>query len=90
MDALMSATHVVTSVPPAGLPLYDPVTRSQLRLLRRRAEAAAAGDAPWLQWLGVLSSTSVYGDHGGDWVDERCGRQSNGATPNLGGKYLGG
>ncbi|MCB9990379.1 MAG: SDR family oxidoreductase [Rhodospirillales bacterium] len=23
-----------------------------------------------LQWVGYLSSTSVYGDHGGDWVDE--------------------
>lgn len=70
MDALMSASHVVSSIPPAGLPLYDPVTRAQLALLRRRAEAAAAGDAPPLQWLGVLSSTSVYGDHGGGWVDE--------------------
>ena len=24
------------------------------------------------KWLGYLSSTSVYGDWGGAWVDERC------------------
>lgn len=24
-----------------------------------------------LDWLGYLSSTGVYGDYGGDWVDER-------------------
>ena len=24
-----------------------------------------------LRWVGYLSSTSVYGDHAGDWVDER-------------------
>jgi hypothetical protein len=70
LAALMSASHVVTSIPPAGLPLYDPVTRGQLALLRARARAAAEGAAPPLRWLGVLSSTSVYGDHGGDWVDE--------------------
>ncbi len=68
--ALEAASHIVTSIPPAGLPLYDPVTRDQLRAVRRRARAARAGDAPPLRWLGVLSSTSVYGDHGGGWVDE--------------------
>ena len=26
------------------------------------------------KWLGYLSSTSVYGDWGGAWVDERCTR----------------
>ena len=24
-----------------------------------------------LRWVGYLSSTSVYGNHGGAWVDER-------------------
>lgn len=68
----MSASHVLTSVPPAGLHLYDPVTRSQLAALAARAAAARAGAAAPLAWLGVLSSTSVYGDHAGGWVDERC------------------
>lgn len=27
-------------------------------------------DLPNLKWLGVLSSTGVYGDHQGNWVDE--------------------
>ena len=26
--------------------------------------------APHVRWLGYLSTTGVYGDHGGDWVDE--------------------
>lgn len=26
--------------------------------------------APNLEWVGYLSTTGVYGDHGGDWVDE--------------------
>ncbi|MBB4172833.1 SDR family oxidoreductase [Sulfitobacter noctilucicola] len=26
--------------------------------------------APKLRWAGYLSTTGVYGDHGGDWVDE--------------------
>jgi len=70
VDALFNASHVITSIPPAGLHLYDPVTRDQLRLLKQRAHASRAGDAPPLRWMGVLSSTSVYGDHGGGWVDE--------------------
>ena len=31
----------------------------------------AIGDAaPQLRWVGYLSTTGVYGDHGGEWVDE--------------------
>ena len=33
-----------------------------------RAEITAA--APQMHWLGYLSTTGVYGDHQGDWVDE--------------------
>ena len=55
--ALVRATHILSSVPPAGD--VDPVL-------------AAYGDhlarAP--AWLGYLSSTGVYGDVGGAWVDE--------------------
>ncbi|WP_126172955.1 SDR family NAD(P)-dependent oxidoreductase [Altericroceibacterium xinjiangense] len=53
--ALRSATHVLSSVPPAGG--IDPV-------LDR------FGDALDHPWLGYLSSTGVYGDAGGAWVDE--------------------
>lgn len=58
--ALDSATHVLVSVPPdeAG----DPVLRACQRELAGRTRQFA--------WLGYLSTTGVYGDHGGGWVDE--------------------
>lgn len=58
--AIRAASHVLVSVAPddAG----DPV-------LREHAEALAAA-APHLQWLAYLSTTGVYGDHQGGWVDE--------------------
>jgi nucleoside-diphosphate-sugar epimerase len=57
--SLAAVTHVLTTVPPgeAG----DPV-------LLRYGEALAA--APRLRWIGYLSSTVVYGDRRGGWVDE--------------------
>jgi hypothetical protein len=39
------------------------VLRDQIALL--------SAAAPNLEWLGYLSSTGVYGDWGGDWVDEQ-------------------
>ena len=58
--ALGRATHLLSSVAPdaAG----DPV-------LRAEAEAIARA-APHIQWAGYLSTTGVYGDHLGGWVDE--------------------
>jgi nucleoside-diphosphate-sugar epimerase len=57
--AIHSATHLLTTAAPdeAG----DPV-------LARYGAAIAA--APNLRWIGYLSSTVVYGDRGGGWVDE--------------------
>lgn len=59
-EALDSATHVLVSAPPdeAG----DPVLRAGERQLAGRARQFA--------WVGYLSTTGVYGDHGGGWVDE--------------------
>ncbi|MEM8788265.1 MAG: SDR family oxidoreductase [Pseudomonadota bacterium] len=56
---LAEATHVLSSVPPreAGDPAYDLLV-------------AHLGAMPRLEWLGLLSTTGVYGDHGGAWVDE--------------------
>ena len=54
--ALADAGHVLSSVPPGGEG-EDPVL-------------AAYGDALDGKWLGYLSSTGVYGDTGGAWVDE--------------------
>lgn len=54
--ALADSSHVLSSVPPGGEGL-DPV-------LERYGDALAG------RWLGYLSSTGVYGDTGGAWVDE--------------------
>ncbi|GAA0331373.1 SDR family oxidoreductase [Sphingomonas oligophenolica] len=55
--AIAAATHILSSVPPDGE--ADPV-------LDRYGAALAASGA----WVGYLSSTGVYGDTGGAWVDE--------------------
>lgn len=54
--ALADAGHVLSSVPPEGTGC-DPVLD-------------AFGDALAGKWLGYLSSTGVYGDSAGAWVDE--------------------
>ena len=57
--AIESATHVLeTAAPDAD---GDPA-------LARHADALAA--ATELRWAGMLSTTGVYGDRGGAWVDE--------------------
>jgi len=58
--AFAAATHLLSSAGP--LESGDPV------LARYHAEITAL--APRLDWAGYLSTTGVYGDHGGGWVDE--------------------
>lgn len=53
------ASHILSSVPPEGED--DPVLRRHAALLRRSAA-----------WIGYLSSTGVYGDARGAWVDEHA------------------
>lgn len=57
--ALNGVTHIVSSVPPddAG----DPVLRHVTQQIR---------DCTSLQWAAYLSTTGVYGDRQGGWVDE--------------------
>ena len=57
--AIASATHLLATAPPDTD--GDP-------LLARHA--GAIGAAASLRWIGYLSTTGVYGDHGGGWVDE--------------------
>ena len=57
--ALDGVTHVLHSIPPEAE--GDPVLREH---------GIALAQLPGLQWFGYLSTTGVYGDHGGDWVDE--------------------
>lgn len=53
-EALREASHVISTVPPDA---GDPVL-------------ARYGNCLGDHWLGYLSSTGVYGDTGGAWVDE--------------------
>jgi len=58
--ALDAATHLMVSAGPdaAG----DPVLAAAGEAIRARATQ--------FEWVGYLSTTGVYGDRGGDWVDE--------------------
>lgn len=58
--AIGRATHILSSVPP------DPATGADPVLVRYGAELASTR----AEWIGYLSSTGVYGDAGGAWVDE--------------------
>ena len=58
-SAVAQATHVLSTAPPDGL--GDPV------LLRHGDAIAAARN---LRWIGYLSTTGVYGNRDGAWVDE--------------------
>jgi len=56
---LADTTHLLISIPPddAGCPVLD-AHGDEIAALRR------------LRWIGYLSSTNVYGDQAGGWVDE--------------------
>lgn len=60
LRAIDTASHILSSVPPANH--SDPVLDSY-------GEAIASAS---LKWTGYLSSTGVYGDTGGAWVDENA------------------
>ncbi|MFC3174923.1 SDR family NAD(P)-dependent oxidoreductase [Novosphingobium bradum] len=64
--ALADADAVLSSVPPSGEG-PDPVLERY-------------GDALGGKWLGYLSSTGVYGDTGGAWVDETAALVGSGGT----------
>ncbi len=59
-SAFEGITHLLVSAPPgeAG----DPILNCHAQDLARLARS--------LRWAGYLSTTGVYGDRGGDWVDE--------------------
>lgn len=79
--ALADATHIFSSVPP--LNESDPV-------LDRYGAAIRQSHA---RWIGYFSSTGVYGDTGGAWVDESTaigrGRRSERSTADLRWQSLG-
>jgi nucleoside-diphosphate-sugar epimerase len=59
-QALDKATHLLISPGPTAS--GDPVLNMLADHITRIA--------PRLEWVGYLSTTAVYGDHGGAWVDE--------------------
>ena len=65
---LARATHILLSIPPdeAGDPALD-------------CHGAAIAAVPGLEWIGYLSTTGVYGDTGGAWVDESAVPAPSGA-----------
>jgi nucleoside-diphosphate-sugar epimerase len=66
--ALAGTTHLLSSVPPdaEGDPVLD-------------CYAADIAALPGLVWAGYLSTTGVYGDRGGGWVDEDSALEPTGA-----------
>jgi len=58
-DDLASATHVIVSIPPSEEGCLS------IKHYKKVLESLKGN-----KWLGYISSTSVYGDHGTEWVDE--------------------
>lgn len=58
--ALKTATHILVSIAPDA--------DGDAVLVHHGGDIAALGDQ--IEWIGYLSATGVYGDRGGDWVDE--------------------
>jgi len=68
-EAMRSAEAVICTVPP------DDEGDPALRLL-----SAALRNSPALRWVGYLSSTAVYADRDGGWVDETSAADATDAT----------
>ena len=64
-SAFAGVSHILVSIPPEGSGPPDAIGDPALD---RHAEDIAA--LPGLAWLGYLSTTGVYGDRAGGWVDE--------------------
>ncbi|CAL5221740.1 g3990 [Coccomyxa viridis] len=63
-EAIRGSTHILSTIPPVKGTATDPVLLSVERALCEWGSSESA------RWLGYLSSTSVYGDWGGAWVNE--------------------
>ena len=84
-DDIAWASHIlITAGPEDG---QDPVLA--------HARDAIAAHAKRLDWVGYLSTTGVYGDHGGAWVDEatpltpldRTGPRAGGSRDRMDGPF---
>ncbi len=66
LEALKSAEAILISIPPNGH--TDLVLENYIDIIRNNKK---------LQWVGYLSTTGVYGDHNGQWVDEETPPKPN-------------
>lgn len=71
LESLRHATHVLSTVPPDADNGVDPVLMAHAQQLSEHAEG--------FRWAGYISSTSVYGDYEGEWVDEGSELRSAGS-----------
>lgn len=62
-NELQNITHIIDSIPleKSGTGLINPQQSFVPELIKK---------APKLRWVGYLSTTGVYGDSGGEWVNE--------------------
>ena len=67
-EALQGATHLLSSVPPDG-ETADPVLEWHYKDISQ---------IQGLEWVGYLSTTGVYGDRNGGWVDEASAQEPTG------------
>lgn len=66
--ALAGVTHLVATAPPAEPPASAPMPGFCDPMLAGCSKQL--GERAGTLWTGYLSTTGVYGDHGGAWVDE--------------------
>ena len=68
---LSKANYLLISTPPIP-DIGDPVLSQYGELIKKHSAH--------IQWVGYLSSTSVYGDHQGNWVDEKSDCHPHGSS----------
>lgn len=73
-NAFQTITHVLITIAPH---------KKQGDLVRKQYITLLNEHAPHLKWVGYLSSTGVYGDHEGGWVDEQSSLNATNETNRL-------
>lgn len=61
LTSMIQSSHVILSTIPPNENGIDPVLENYSNIIAKSA----------FRWVGYLSSTSVYGDHDGAWIDEK-------------------
>lgn len=69
-EVLTGFDHLLVSIAPDGAPDGAPDDDGDPVLSCHGQQIGECARNGTLRWIGYLSTTGVYGDHGGDWVDE--------------------